>query len=244
MESIAQFPIREIISKDYRSALVFKAFGIDFCCIGDLTIQEACVRKNVDPKELLEKLEEAFALPNEENLDFQDWPLNHLANYIENKFHGLIRERVPVIQKFLKRIVKVHGNFEPNLRKVKTLFDQSTIELLDHLQREELIIFPFIRKIVAGGKSKNLLLGPSFQNVKETIFTLMKEHDQEGNYLEEIRSLTNNYTTPEYACSTYQVTFALLKEFEENMQQHMNLERNILFPGAINLNNYCSSTKS
>lgn len=237
MESIAQFPIREIISKDYRSALVFRAFGIDFCRIGDLTLQEACVRKKVDPKDLVEKLEEAFALPNEENLDFQSWPLNQLANYIETKYHGLIRERVPVIQKFLKRIVKVHGAFEPNLKKVKSLFDQSTSELLDHMQREELIIFPFIRKMVAGGKSKDLLLGPSFQNVKVTIFHLMKEHDQEGDYLEEIRRLTNNYTPPNYACNTYKVVFALLLEFEASMQQHTNLERNILFPRAIQLEN-------
>ncbi|MBN7813548.1 iron-sulfur cluster repair di-iron protein [Algoriphagus sp. H41] len=240
MESIAKFPIREIISKDYRSALVFRAFGIDFCCIGDLTLQEACVRKNLDQKDLVEKLEEAFALPDEEINDFHSWPLNRLSNYIETKYHGLIRERVPVIQKFLKQIVKVHGTFEPNLKKVKSLFDQSTSELLDHMQREELIIFPFIRKIVAGGKSKDLLLGPSFQNVKETIFSLMKEHDQEGEYLEEIRSLTNNYSPPDYACNTYKVAFALLKEFEISMHQHIHLERDILFPGAIQLENQSS----
>lgn len=237
MESIAQFPIREIISKDYRSALVFRAFGIDFCCIGELTLQEACARKNVDPKDLVEKLEEAFVLPNEENHDFHSWPLNRLANYIETRYHSPLREWVPAIQKFLKRIVKVHGAFEPNLKKVKYLFDQSTSELLDHLQREELIIFPFIRKIVAGGKSKDLLLGPSFQNVKETIFSLMKEHDQEGEYLEEIRSLTNNYSPPDYACNTYKVAFALLQEFEISMHQHIHLERDILFPGAIQLEN-------
>lgn len=237
MEIIAHIPIREIISKNYRSALVFRAFGIDFCCIGDLTLREACARKNVDPKDLVEKLEEAFALPDEEINDFHSWPLNRLANFIETKYHGLIRERFPVIQKFLKRIVKVHGAFEPNLKKVKSLFDQSTGELLDHMQREELIIFPFIRKIVAGGKSKDLLLGPSFQNVKETIFSLMNEHDQEGEYLREIRSLTDNFSPPDYACNTYKVAFALLKEFEKSMHQHIHLERDILFPGAIQLEN-------
>ena len=244
MESIAQFPIREIISKDYRSALVFRAFGIDFCCIGELTLQEACARKNVDPKDLVEKLEETFVFPNEENHDFHSWSLNRLANYIETRYHNPLRERVPAIQKFLKRIVKVHGAFEPNLKKAKYLFDQSTSELLDHLQREELIIFPFIRKIVAGGKSKDLLLGPSFQNVKETIFSLMKEHDQEGEYLEEIRSLTNNYSPPDYACNTYKVAFALLQEFEISMHQHIHLERDILFPGAIQLENQGSINRN
>lgn len=235
MESINQFPIREIISKDYRTALVFWAFGIDFYCIGELTIQEACVRKNVDPKDLAEKLEEACAPPNEEINDFHSWPLNQLANYIETRYHGLIRERVPVIQKFLRLTVKVHGTFEPSLKKVQALFDQSTGELLDRLQREELIIFPFIRKIASGGKSRDLLFGSSFQILKETIFTLMREHSQEGGYLEEIRNLTNNYIPPECACSIYKVAFAMLKDFEISMYQHIHLERDILFPGAVQL---------
>ena len=243
MKSITQFPIREIISQDYRSAVVFRTFGIDICWTGDLTIPEVCAQKNVDPKDLLEKLEDAFVLPNEENLDFSSWPLNQLTNYIENKYHRLIRERVPVIAEFLKRTVKVHGVFEPNLKKIKALFDQSTPELLDHLQREELIIFPFIRKIVGNGQSKDLLLGPSFLRVKDTIFKFMKEHDQEGDYLKEIRSLTNNFAPPVYACSTYKVVFALLREFETNMKQYANLERNILFQGAINLGNQSSKNR-
>lgn len=234
MESIAQLPIREIISKDYRSALVLRAFGIDFCGKKDLTIQEACALKKTDPREVLDKLKDASALPNDETADFQSWPLNLLANHIEIRYHGLIRERVPLIRQLLQRMVEVYGAFEPKLRKVKALFDQSSAELLAHLQREELIIFPFIRKI-ASGRSKQLLLGSAFQSVRETIFTLMKEHGQEGDCLEEIRSLANNYIPPQHACDTYRLAFALLREFEANMQQHIHLEEDILFPGAINL---------
>ena len=235
MESILQFSIREIISKDQRSALVFRAFGIDFSGLGAMNLQDACARKDVNSKDLVEKLEEAFALANDEIDDFRSWPLDQLAAYIETKYHGLIRERVPVIERFLERIVKVHGGLEPNLKRVKSLFDHSTRELLDHLRREELIIFPFIRKIVSGGKSKDFLLGPSFQDVRKTIFTLMEDHDQEGKYLEEIRSLTRNFSPPEYACDTYKVAFVLLKEFDLSMHQHIHLERDILFPGAIQL---------
>ncbi len=244
MESIAQLPIREIISKDYRSALVLRAVGIDLCREGDLTIQEACALKSMDPKEVLGQLEEASALPNGETPDFDGWTLSRIAHHIETRYHEPIRERIPLIREFLRRTVEVYGACEPKLKKIKDLFDQSAIELLAHLQREELIIFPFIRKIAASGQSKKLLLGPAFQNIRETIFALMKEHDREGDCLEEIRSLASNYIAPEYACSTYRVAFALLRDFEADMRQHINLEQNVLFPGAANLEHQAPKNRS
>lgn len=235
MENINQLTISEIVSKDYRSALVFRTFGIDFCCKGDQTIEEICTRKKVNPKKLLEKLVEAFTSPAEENFDFKNWPLGLLANYIENKHHAMIRDRVPLIRKFLKRVVKVHGTHEPLLKKVKQLFEKSTEDLQLHLQREELIIFPYIRKISDDENRKNLLLGNSYQQIRESIHQLMNEHEQEAEYLEEIRTLTNNYNPPEYACNTYKEAYALLEDFDVNMQKHLHLERNILFPGTLEI---------
>lgn len=233
MNNITQLSISEIVSKDYRAALVFRAFDIDFCCKGDQTIQEACTKKKTDPQLLLERLIEVFTTPAEENFDFKNWPLSLLATYIENKHHTLIRDRIPLILKFLKRVVKVHGNHEPNLKKIKALFEDSVDDLKRHLEQEELIIFPFIRKIPSDPERKNLLFSPSYKQIRELIYKLMAEHEQEGACLEEIRRLSDNYTPPAYACNTYKVAFSLLQEFDESMQKHIHLERNILFPEAI-----------
>ncbi|HAZ23598.1 MAG TPA: iron-sulfur cluster repair di-iron protein, partial [Algoriphagus sp.] len=83
MKNIAELPISEIVSRDYRAALVFRTFGIDFCCKGDQTIQEACTQKKIDPQLLFEKLVEAFTQPAEDHFDYKSWPLTLLANYIE-----------------------------------------------------------------------------------------------------------------------------------------------------------------
>lgn len=235
MNNINQLTISQIVSNDYRAALVFRTFGIDFCCKGDQTIQEACAKKKTDPQLLLEKLIEGFTTPAEENFDFKSWPLTLLANYIENKHHAMIRDRIPLILKFLKRVVKVHSAHEPNLKKIHSLFATSAEELQRHLEQEELIIFPFIRKISSDPKRKKLLFTESFTQIRRSIHRLMLEHEHEAEYLEEIRNLTHNYTPPEYACNTYKVAFALLQEFDVSMQKHMHLERNILFPEAIAL---------
>lgn len=233
MKNIAELPISEIVSRDYRAALVFRTFGIDFCCKGDQTIQEACTQKKIDPQLLFEKLVEAFTQPAEDHFDYKSWPLTLLANYIENKHHAMLRERIPLIRKFLKRVVKVHGAHEPQLKKIKALFEDSTEDLKRHLQQEELIVFPFIRKIYTDEERKKLLLSPNFRKIRELIYQLMEDHAQEGACLEEIRRLSNDYNPPSYACNTYKVAFALLQEFDVNLQKHMHLEHNILFPEAI-----------
>lgn len=78
-------------------------------------------------------------------------------------------------------------------------------------------------------------MGPAFEPIREAIHKLMEEHEQEGNYLNEIRTLTHNFTPPEYACNTYKVAFSLLEEFDMTMQKHMHLEHNILFPAALSI---------
>lgn len=235
MNNINELTISEIVSNDYRTALVFRTFGIDFCCKGDQTIREACTKKKIDPQLLLGKLIEVFTTQAEENFDFKSWPLTLLANYIENKHHAMIRDRIPLILKFLKRVVKVHSAHEPKLKKIKALFEDSTEDLQRHLEQEELIIFPFIRKISSDPERKKLLFSPSYKKIREKIYQLMAEHEQEGVCLEEIRKLSDDYTPPAYACNTYKVAFALLQEFDMSMQKHMHLERNILFPEALAL---------
>ncbi len=235
MEKLAHLPIREIVAKDYRAALVFRKYGIDFCCKGDLTPLEACSRKKINPEELLNELAEAFSSPKEEKFDFASWPLPHLADYVETNYHAMIRDRIPMIQNFLKKVIKVHGEHEPRLRKVEQLFDNASQDLTGHLLREELIIFPYIKKISGDKNHRSLLLGPAFEPIREAIHKLMDEHEQEGNYLDEIRMLTHNYTPPAYACNTYKVAFSLLEEFDRTMQNHMHLEGNILFPAALSI---------
>ena len=74
-----------------------------------------------------------------------------------------------------------------------------------------------------------------FGTVRNPIQMMMDEHTIEGNRFRRIEELSNNYTPPHYACNTYRVSFALLKEFEQDLHLHIHLENNILFPKAIEI---------
>ncbi len=227
--------VGQIVADDYRSAPVFEKFGIDFCCTGNLSIEEACKQNNVDSKELTKALETALAETTPPTTDFKSWPLDLLADYIEKRHHRYVEERIPIIKQNLDKLVQVHGAKHPELLKINELFIASAGEFAMHMKKEELMLFPFIRKMVRAKKNNEPLAEPRFGTVKNPIQTMMREHDNEGESFRQIEALSNNYTPPADGCNTYKVTFALLKEFQGDLHMHIHLENNILFPKAEEL---------
>ena len=227
--------IGELVAKDYRTASVFKKYSIDFCCQGNRTIEEACEKKNIDTKKVLEDLVAMMESKSESTTDYQSWPLDLLADYIEKKHHRYVQEKTLEIQPYLDKICKVHGERHPELLKIKEEFNASAGELAAHMKKEELILFPFIRKMTQA-KMENIKVDAAhFGTVINPIQIMMDEHTVEGNRFRKIEELSNNYTPPQDACNTYRVSFSLLKEFEQDLHLHIHLENNILFPKAIEI---------
>lgn len=227
--------IGELVAKDYRTASVFKKYSIDFCCQGNRTIEEACEKKNIDTKKVLEDLVAMMESKSESTSNYQSWPLDLLADYIEKKHHRYVQGKTLEIQPYLDKICKVHGERHPELLKIKEEFNASAGELAAHMKKEELILFPFIRKMTQA-KMENIKVDAAhFGTVINPIQMMMDEHTVEGNRFRKIEELSNNYTPPQDACNTYRVSFALLKEFEQDLHLHIHLENNILFPKAIEI---------
>jgi regulator of cell morphogenesis and NO signaling len=229
--------IGELVAKDYRTASVFKKYSIDFCCQGNRTIQEACDKKNIDSKKVLEDLDTLVQTKSEATTDYQSWPLDLLADYIEKKHHRYVQDKTLEIQPYLDKICRVHGEHHPELFEIKNEFNTSAGELAAHMKKEELILFPFIRKMVKVKQENSNVEAANFGTVKNPIQMMMDEHTVEGNRFRRIEELSNNYTPPQDACNTYRVSFALLKEFEQDLHLHIHLENNILFPKAVEIEN-------
>ncbi|MNT11953.1 Iron-sulfur cluster repair protein YtfE [compost metagenome] len=126
----------------------------------------------------------------------------------------------------------MHGASHPELFEINQLFIGCAGELAQHMKKEELILFPFIKKMVKASLTDELIEQPHFGTVENPIAMMMHEHDAEGERFRKIALLTNDYTPPADACNTYRVTFAMLAEFEEDLHKHIHLENNILFPAA------------
>lgn len=231
----AQKHIGQFVAEDFRTAAVFSKYKIDFCCNGNRSVEAACEKKGIDSNMLLEELESVLSTTTGQSIDYKSWPLDLLAEYIEKTHHRYVEEKIPVLRQFLDKLCRVHGERHPELFTVNELFTASAGELSAHLKKEELVLFPFVKKMVKATLDHNAIEAPHFGTVKNPIAMMMSEHDNEGERFRQIAELTDNYNPPADACNTYKVTYAMLDEFEKDLHLHIHLENNILFPEAIKL---------
>ena len=235
MENLAQKTIGQIVVEDYRTAQIFKNHKIDFCCQGNRSIEEVANKRKLDAQLLLNEIMELPQSNAKESTDFNSWPLDLLADFIEKKHHRYVEEKIPVLKQYLNKLCKVHGDKHPELLKITEHFIGSSGDLAAHMKKEELILFPSVRKMVNAKRTGSTMEKPYFGTVQNPVQKMMEEHEVEGECFRQINALSNNYTPPEDACSTYRVTFSLLQEFENDLHQHIHLENNILFPKAVEL---------
>ncbi len=227
--------IGELVAQDYRTAEVFKKYGIDFCCNGNRSIRNACENSGHDIDNLMNDLLSIQNSSGKQGVDYQSWPLDLMADYIEKKHHRYVEEKTPVLKQYLEKICRVHGDRHPELYGISERFNITAGELAMHMKKEELMLFPYIRKMVESQTNKTELRPAPFGSIKNPVNAMMSDHDAEGERFREMEELSNHFTPPQDACNTYKVTFALLKEFQDDLHLHIHLENNILFPKSIEL---------
>lgn len=232
-----ELTVGEMVAKDYRKAEVFKRFGIDFCCGGKKSVEKTCKEKGVDADKLkteLAKLDVTAVLPSK---NFDNWELDFLADYIVNTHHKYIIRSLPLIFEFAQKVSRVHGDHNPETKEIFRLFVEGMNELNRHMMKEEQILFPYIKQLAQWKRSSSQASPPPFGTVANPVRMMEHEHDVVGEIFHKIAELSNDYSPPEYACNTYRVLYAKLKEFETDLHQHIHLENNLLFPKAIQLEN-------
>lgn len=235
MENLRTQSIGKFVADDYRTAAVFQKYNIDFCCKGGKTINEVCENKKISADDLLANLNDVSNQSSDQNIDYQSWHLDLLADYIEKKHHRYVEKTIPVLKQFLEKLCKVHGASHPELLEINTLFTISAGELAMHMKKEEILLFPYIKKMVSTKNNSSQKLNPGSGSVQNPINMMMEEHNTEGDRFKRISKLSNNYTPPADGCTTYKVAFKMLKEFEDDLHLHIHLENNILFPKSITL---------
>lgn len=235
MNTLEKLTVGEYVANDFRTAALFSKYGIDFCCKGNRKLDEVCAKKNINPVDLEKEIHAILETKNDQSIDFKSWSPSLLIEYIVEKHHSYVEEKIPVILQFLDKLCKVHGERHPELFEINSLFKLSAGDLAQHMKKEELILFPFIQKMVKAQKENQSIQEPHFGTVENPIAMMQDEHTIEGDRFATIATLTAGFTPPEDACSTYRVAFQMLKEFEQDLHKHIHLENNILFPKAIEL---------
>ena len=233
-DSIQNLTVAEIVAGDYRTAEIFKKHGIDFCCGGKKSIEKVCAEKNIVASKLEEEILALQTQTKDSEHNFNEWSLEFLTDYIVNVHHTYVNNNLNLITEFAQKVARVHGDHNPETKDIAKLWDDVLMELTMHMKKEELVLFPYIKNIerYSRGELKEFPAS-QFGTVKNPVRMMENEHDLAGSLMKNIEALSNNFNPPVHACNTYRVLYAKLKEFQEDLHQHIHLENNILFPKAI-----------
>ncbi|MGE5837448.1 MAG: iron-sulfur cluster repair di-iron protein [Acidobacteriota bacterium] len=231
----AERPLGDIVKQDARAATVLERFGLDYCCGGHRTLQEAAAERTLNVGPIVEALEALGARSSGTHSD-ADWEeLDTLTRHIVRHHHGYVREITPAIRAWLAKLVARHGHRHPELAQVNETFEQLTSELAAHMAKEENILFPFIDDLAVARRSGTRLPTSPFATVLHPVRVMEADHRAAGEFLARLRSVTHDFALPDDACTTYRLCYAELKRFEADLHWHVHLENNVLFPRALEL---------
>lgn len=216
--------VGEIVAERPSQSRIFQSFGIDFCCQGVRTLAEACERKDIDPTAVVGQLEAELRDKPAPEHNPAELPPAELADHIVTTHHRYLRDELPRLHTMARRVAQVHGPGTPSLVEVLEVFEPMMMELVQHMRKEEDVLFPAIQAMASGEPAGIPLDG--------AIATMLEEHDEAGQALARLRELTDGFAPPEGACNTYRALFAGLAELETDLHRHIHLENSVLFPAA------------
>ena len=211
--------VAEIVTDIPLSADIFRKYGIDFCCGGNMSINEAVKNKKVDAETLIDEINE---LPNHDqgniNVKYLDAP--SLIQYIQSRYHETMREEFKNLSPYVTKIAKVHGPNHPFLIQLQDLYRQYRDGMLEHMAQEDEHDFPALIK---------LSRGEQVDHSSDIIQSLVDDHTQTGQLLEDMRELTSQYQPPSEACQTWRLVYHRLENLERETHEHVHLENHVLF---------------
>ena len=229
--------VRELASEMPGAARVFEKLGIDYCCGGKQTLEQACLAARVQVATVVEAL--AAAQPSgDADRNQKDWraaPLAELIDHIKRTHHQCTRQEIVRLGPLFDKVCSVHGANHPELFALHATFKGLADELTTHLLKEEMVLFPYIERMEESVLQKEPILPSQFGTVQNPVMMMEHEHDSAGNALRALRTGSNGYMPPSDGCTSYQTLYRALAELEADLHQHIHLENNILFPRAIAL---------
>lgn len=210
-------------------ARVLEGLGIDYCCGGKRPLADVCQEKQLDAEDICSQL---LAYEPDPGVSVRDWneaPLTELCDHLEAFHRTLFDEDLPRLLQLTARVAEVHGARLPAVVEVHRTVEILKEELVSHMAKEEMALFPMIREFEASGDFNAGHCG----SIKNPIAVMEMEHDNAGNLLAKLNELTDGYVATDACCNTHRVMLEALAKLERDLHNHVHEENNILFARVL-----------
>jgi regulator of cell morphogenesis and NO signaling len=220
--------LSEIVNAEPASARVLESFGLDYCCGGNQRVGDACSKLGIEPETVLGALSALEPTPAP---DWTSMDPAELVDHLESTHHGFLHAAFDRLDALATKVVAVHGGRHPELADIHAAYEALRADLEPHLAKEEQVLFPMIRQLVAATERPSFHCG----SLRNPISMMMIEHDRAGGLLASLRGLTDDYVPPADGCVSYRSLFEGLAELEADTHLHIHKENNVLFPAVVAL---------
>jgi regulator of cell morphogenesis and NO signaling len=201
------------------AARIFYQHRLDFCCGGKRPLADACRDRGLDSNAILEEITAADPLQRE-TTRWDEQPLSALVDHIVRTYHARLRTELPVLIQMARKVEARHGDKAECPRGLGAELSALYDEVIDHLAKEEQIVFPMIASGMRGRGGA-------------PVRAMEAEHEHHREHLVRLRSLTSDLTPPAIACATWRALYLGLQQLEQELMTHIHLENNVLFPRAL-----------
>ena len=194
------------------STAVFRRLKLDFCCGGQIALQQACASKGLGLDAVLAEL---ATLDRPHAAPVPQQPAD-MIDHILTRYHAVHREQLPELIRMARRVEAVHRDHPEVPHGLAGHLEIMEVELLEHMEKEEQVLFPAIKAGVP--------------QVQAPIGAMREEHTGHGQLLERLAALTHEHTSPPGACNTWRALYAGTAQLTNDLISHIHLENNVLFP--------------
>ena len=229
--------VSQIVRNNYRTADVFKQYGINYCCSGNIALTEACFITGVNLQEIENALQQATTIiPLSHAIQFDKWRPDFLIDYIVNIHHAYLQQALPQLENNVVTYIEGHKKKYPELLPLIPLFKELVQLLQEQNEKEEIALFPYLKQLINAYNRKETYGSLFVKTMRMPLDQMLgKEQQQLSNLITQLRKATNNYFIPADACTNYNVILHKLAELDAELVQHKHLENNVLFPKVLEM---------
>ncbi len=159
--------------------------------------------------------------------------LKSVMKHIVKTHHSFCRQEITSISLLMKNALSVHRKDHPELTKIQMLFLEMSKDLTMHMLKEEETLFPYIEQVENTIMQGGTVRWPPFGSVESPVRMMILEHVKTSNELSQIRELSSDFTSPADASEHVIALYNALAAFDQDMQRHIEVENNELFPRAV-----------
>ena len=234
MPTSSPYPLRsdmslgDIVNASPKLAAQLERLDLDYCCGGATTLADACDANGLDPRSVIVELE-AHLDADDEPAPWAAMGAVALVGHLVSTHHRYLWDELPRLQALVDKVAGVHGERHPELADIAACFAAIRADVEPHLTNEERILFPAIEALFSGAEATAF----GFGSIGNPISMMSRDHDDLGELLRRLRTLTADYTTPADGCASYDALFSGLQQLEADTHLHVHKENNLLFPQVL-----------